>query len=229
MHLDLTLTADGILEATAIFLGAAIGVCAVFWQIRSSARELRSQLKADSGNLQMSLEAQQANLKAQLDAEKEARDGERENQKNALATALHFEIQSFVLYELDGVQQEWKNCNPAENTVPPFIWLRERSFPVYEGGADKLGSLSGKTLVAAVGFYTLGGAYRAKCSEYNACMSLVYKMQNTDLMAARAKVLLKRIQDLAPMARELALSALKRLEAEHGTTPTDINLNAQTN
>ncbi|MGH9395634.1 MAG: hypothetical protein ACRD18_02115, partial [Terriglobia bacterium] len=107
---------------------------------------------------------------------------------------------------------------------------RERSFPVYESGADKLGSLSRKALVAAVGFYTLGGAYRARCSEYNACMTLFYKQQNADLMAARARAraLLKEIKELAPKARELALSALKRLEAERGTAPGDTNSHAQT-
>ena len=203
MHVELKFTGDGILA----FIGGALALIGVWLSNRQSV----------------------LNLQKQLDAERKARDTERENQRDTLAIALHFEIQSFVLSELDSVQMWLKNCDPVENIVSFSIPLRERSFPIYEGGADKLGNLSRKALLAVVGFYTAGESYRVMCGDYNTCMGLMYRQQNVDLMAARAKVLLKEIKSLIPTLRELALNVLKRLESEYGIAPMDVNLNAQTN
>lgn len=141
MHVDLKFTGDGILGAAAILLGAGIGVWAVFWQIRSSGRQLRSQLKADSENLQKQLEAQQANLKAQLDAEKQARNEEHNRQTIAVATAILFEIDYIYQYFVHDVENSLKLQGTSLNVELTRNKTVRLPFTVYEANAGVLGTL----------------------------------------------------------------------------------------
>ncbi len=167
MHVCWKLTADGIVGAAAILVGAGIGVWAVFRQIRSSAGQLRSQLKADAENLKGQIEAQSANLKAQLDAEKEARKDERDQQIKSLAVALKVEIEDFRYYHVKYLQAIKEGSKTPEDRKEVVKLLDLSPFTIYQANAARIGEFEQKTARLVAHFHNLASEYLASIRRYN--------------------------------------------------------------
>jgi hypothetical protein len=112
-------------------VAAATGFLAILYQVRSSSRQLRDHIKAQ----------RDADLK------------ELERQKNAIATAILFEIDNFYLYHLRGVRAYLDDILQRRQ-LPEVVRIPPALFAVYQGNTTRLGELPSNVAQAVVHFYS---------------------------------------------------------------------------
>ena len=205
MHFNWTITGDGL----ATIAAGIIAFCAVWWQVRSSVR----------------------NLQKQLDAEKTAREQEARGQQMALAKALHVEIDAWAKYRLpriDSALRHLEAFDPARYALPRYTWPEQNLCTIYEGSAGKLGILSVRTVADVVSFYVAAQEYESKWRE---TCALIERAHGGDPMAEEsAKSKLKVLNDpkTMPELRKCVNEALKALEDEFGPAADEESKDAQT-
>jgi len=185
INFDPKLTLDGLMTLVA----GIIAFVAILLQIRSSHREVESQLRAD----------------------KEARTTEDEARKQAVAKALLFEIVSFYRYY-------WNHLRPildrldTHSCLPPSISAPSSDFfVVYRGNAGQLGAFDHILVEKAVRFYGLGEWLLSSVRAYMWSLDRELERQRFVATESAPRIMLKQIQDLMYETDSAAVEAMKKL------------------
>jgi hypothetical protein len=183
MHISWNLTGDGL----ATLAAGIIAFCAVWWQVSSTAR----------------------NLRKQLSAEKSTREEDLKRERFGTAAVLRSEV--FSIWEVD-----LRPLSSAMRKVPehtgtslltaglPLPAAPNRYFPVFEHCAANVGLLDWETVSLAVQFYKRVSELLLAWGEYN---------RDSTRSVERFKGLHERWEGLHDGYRSL----IARLEAEMGT------------
>lgn len=132
-----SLSVDGLAMIGTTLIAAGGGFAAILYQVRSSSKQFRDQIKAD----------------------REAEVIEQERQKRAVATALSAEIDDFYKFFLRRFWEERARIYPSAPIIlmlpplPELGPLPPTAFLVYKSTVGQLGILNGTTVKAVVGFY----------------------------------------------------------------------------
>ena len=139
-----------------------------------------------------------------------------ETQKRAIATGILYEIDSFFLLELEGVEKTLSLWDAASDPLPSSAFIRQNSFEIYRANSLLLGSLNPKSVSAIVKFYTMAGTYEALAREYEHFLDRVYSGVNAKEFEKCARQRLKMLRDLIPQMKELTTNVSKAVAEDCG-------------
>jgi|GEM_PF-694174 hypothetical protein len=139
------LSVDGLAMVGTTLFAAATGFLAVLFQIRSSSKQLREQMRT------------------QRDAERE----EQERQKKAVATGILFEIDNFYVYHVGGAYDYIREVLQRRE-LPEVARIPSSLFSMYQGNTGRLGDLPNEVVRVVVDFYSKAAQFLAVREDYRA-------------------------------------------------------------
>ncbi|MGH9376281.1 MAG: hypothetical protein ACRD1J_08970 [Terriglobia bacterium] len=151
MHVDWKFTGDGLLA----FAGGTLALFGVWLSNRRSVR----------------------NIQMQIDTEKQAEDDKQEAERQALATALLFEIDHFYRAYLTTTLTlvrgtAGKNVDSgAALALSVAMRIEPAPFDIYQGNTGRLGSLGLETARSVIRFYQIASDLKDDVRRYLNCLS----------------------------------------------------------
>jgi len=195
---DPKLTLDGIMTLAA----GAIAFIAVWFQVRSSRKEVESQ----------------------LEAEKEARATESERQKQAVARALLFETVNFYRYYFTHLRPLLDQVDPENCQPPSFGAPNSDFFAVYQGSASHLGTFERILVEKVVRSCGLSAWLLSSIREYTLSLAQELERQNFVPPGSAPRIHLKQIKTLMYETDIAAKEAMQELSKIAGVSFDSLKL-----
>jgi len=185
------LSVDGLTMIGATLFAAAAGFLAILYQVRSSSKQLRDQIRA------------------QRDAEQ----AEQERQKKAVATAILFEVDYIYRYIIRDVGDLVKGYPPGLQWAYELVGrgVERMPFTAYESNASVLGTLDQALAEGVVHLYGHFTHFFGAVNNLSAAVDRAASASLGDMRRTLVEELAKHVESWLPPVRKLTAEVSERL------------------